>query len=49
LWDGEPEIFEMPPESRFDIDEELDFIIAEKMMKYCEKNQNKTRKKYGSE
>ncbi|TAM45933.1 MAG: acylneuraminate cytidylyltransferase family protein [Gammaproteobacteria bacterium] len=33
LWDGDPELFEMPPESAFDIDEERDFVIAELMMK----------------
>ena len=33
LWEGDPECFEMPPESAFDIDEERDFVITELMMK----------------
>lgn len=33
LWEGNPELFEMPPESAFDIDEERDFVITELMMK----------------
>lgn len=33
LWEGDPELFEMPPESAFDIDEERDFAITELMMK----------------
>lgn len=33
LWEGDPELFEMPPESAFDIDEERDFVITELMMK----------------
>lgn len=33
LWEGDPECFEMPPESAFDIDAERDFVITELMMK----------------
>lgn len=33
IWEGDPEFFEMSPESAFDIDEERDFIITELMMK----------------
>ena len=33
LWDGKPEIFLMPPQSAFDIDEETDFIATEALMK----------------
>lgn len=33
LWEGDPDLFEMPPESAFDIDEERDFVITELMMK----------------
>lgn len=32
--DGKVEIFETPPETAFDIDEERDFILVEAMMKY---------------
>jgi CMP-N-acetylneuraminic acid synthetase len=32
LWEGDPEFFEMGPESAFDIDEERDFLITELMM-----------------
>ena len=32
LWEGKPEIFEMGPETAFDINEERDFPIAELMM-----------------
>lgn len=33
VWDGRVEIFEMPKTSAFDIDEEIDFLVAEMMMK----------------
>jgi N-acylneuraminate cytidylyltransferase/CMP-N,N'-diacetyllegionaminic acid synthase len=33
LWEGRPELFEMGPETAFDIDEERDFVIAELMMR----------------
>ncbi|HYT74980.1 MAG TPA: acylneuraminate cytidylyltransferase family protein [Vicinamibacterales bacterium] len=32
LWEGDPECFEMGPETAFDIDEERDFLIIELMM-----------------
>ena len=36
IWDGRPEIFEMPPESGFDIDLERDFVITESLMRHYE-------------
>lgn len=35
LWQGDPEIFEMPPESAFDIDEERDFVVTEGLLRLC--------------
>ena len=34
IWQGKPEIFEMPPESAFDIDLERDFVVTEALMRY---------------
>jgi CMP-N-acetylneuraminic acid synthetase len=34
IWDGTAEIFEMPPESAFDIDTERDFVVTEALMKH---------------
>jgi CMP-N,N'-diacetyllegionaminic acid synthase len=35
LWVGAPEIFEMPPESAFDIDLERDLVVTEALMRHC--------------
>ncbi len=34
LWEGKTELFEMPPESAFDIDLERDLVITEALMKH---------------
>ena len=36
LWESEPEVFEMPPISAFDIDEERDFVIVEALMRHAQ-------------
>ncbi len=37
LWDARLEMFEMPPESAFDIDLERDLVIVEALMKHMQK------------
>jgi CMP-N-acetylneuraminic acid synthetase len=34
LWEGECEMFEMPKESAFDVDEEVDFVVVEALMRF---------------
>ena len=38
LWDGDPEIFEMPPESSYDIDRESDFIVTEALLSHVDRS-----------
>jgi CMP-N-acetylneuraminic acid synthetase len=39
FWETDPEIFEMPPESAFDIDEERDFLIVETLMQALDRRE----------
>ena len=33
IWDGRAQLFEMPDDSAFDIDEERDFVVVEALLK----------------